>query len=78
METIFSQHGRSIEGDVFRGRNSRIAAGHILAHCGYGFRVHIGQYLTNQLLHCLPVYPWRSRGLRCFRAIHNSYSGSRR
>lgn len=50
----------------------------ILAHCGYGFRVHIGQYLTNQLLHCLPVYPWRSRGLRCFRAIHNSYSGSRR
>jgi len=35
METIFSQHGRGIEGDVFRGRNSRIAAGHILAHCGY-------------------------------------------
>ena len=50
METIFSQHGRGIEGDVFSGRNSRIAAGHILAHCGYGFRVHIGQYLTNQLL----------------------------
>ena len=70
METIFSQHGRGIEGDVFRGRNSRITAGHILARCGYGFRVHIGQYLTNQLLHCLPVYPWRSRGLRCFRAIH--------
>ena len=70
MEAISSQHGRSIEGDVFSGRNSRIAAGHILAHCGYGFRVHIGQYLTNQLLHCLPVYPWRSRGLRCFRAIH--------
>ena len=35
METIFSQHGRGIEGDVFRGRNSRIAAGHILALCGY-------------------------------------------
>lgn len=35
METIFSQHGRGIEGDVFRGRNSRIAAGHILAHYGY-------------------------------------------
>ena len=35
METIFSQHGRGIEGDAFRGRNSRITAGHILARCGY-------------------------------------------
>ena len=35
MEAIFSQHGHSIERDVFSGRNSRIAAGHILAHCGY-------------------------------------------
>ena len=34
METIFSQHGRGIERDAFRGRNSQIAAGHILAHCG--------------------------------------------
>ena len=35
METIFSQDGRGIEGDAFSDRNSRIAAGHILAHCGY-------------------------------------------
>ena len=35
MEAIFSQHGCSIERDAFRGHNSRIAAGHILAHCGY-------------------------------------------
>ena len=35
METIFSHHDRGIEWDVFSGRNSRIAAGHILAHCGY-------------------------------------------
>mgnify|MGYP007027431643 FL=1 len=35
MEAIFAQHGRSTERDAFRGHNSRIAAGHILAHCGY-------------------------------------------
>lgn len=35
MEAIFSQHGRSIERDAFRCHNSRIAAGHILAHYGY-------------------------------------------
>ena len=35
METIFSQHGRGIERDVFSGRNIRIAAGHDLTHCGY-------------------------------------------
>ena len=35
METIFTQHGRGIEGDVFSGRNRRIAAGHILARYGY-------------------------------------------
>ncbi len=35
MEAIFSQHVRSIERDACRGRNSWIAAGHILAHCGY-------------------------------------------
>lgn len=35
MEAIFSQHGRGIERDALRGRNRRIAAGHILAHCGY-------------------------------------------
>lgn len=35
MEAIFSQHGRGIERDVFSGRNSRIAAGHDLTHCGY-------------------------------------------
>ena len=35
METIFAQHGRGIERDAFSGRNSQIATGHILAHCGY-------------------------------------------
>ena len=35
MDAILSQHGRGIERDAFRGHNSRIAAGHILAHCGY-------------------------------------------
>ena len=75
MEAIFPQHGRGIEGDVFSGRNSRIAAGHILARCGYGFRVHIGQYLTNQLLHCLPVYPWAQ--LRPPVTLDSLCSGSR-